>query len=162
MYLVWKNRQVIDVLYAASWASALDLAIHKHGPNSWVSKWDGGGKMTIIMTLSNGSVLSRREPATPPAEIVVGSYFTPDGNVARVRKSRQSDRLYAERFNETTMKFEYERGLVYHLGARMTMEQAREWGTRLGHCCNCGKKLTHNKSVDEGIGPKCAKMIRGN
>lgn len=122
--------------------------------------------MQVLMTLSNGSVLSRKEPSdfkpsTPPVEIKVGPYFTKDGFPARVKKSRGTDRLYAERMNPETGKFGYERGLVYNLGERMTVEQAREWGARLGRCSICGAKLTDNKSVDDGIGPVCIKKLKG-
>lgn len=121
--------------------------------------------METIMVLSNGSVLSRKEPhelrpSVPPIEIKPGPYFTRDGFPARVKKSVSTDRLYAEKMNAQTGKFEYERGLVYNLGERMTLEQAREWGARLGRCAICGAKLTDNKSVDDGIGPVCIKKLR--
>jgi hypothetical protein len=114
----------------------------------------------VIRVLSNGSVLSRRLPALPPQDIAEGSYWTPDGSVARVRKSL-AGRLYAERFNEVSFKFEYERGLVYSLEKRMTLDEARAWGARLGRCAVCGKTLTANKSVDDGIGPVCIKRLEG-
>jgi len=114
--------------------------------------------METIRVLSNGMVLSRRDPVVPPKDVQVGAYFTKEGNVARVKKSLQ-DRLYAERFNEVTFKFEYEKGLVYNLGERMTLDQAREWGARLGRCAWCGRTLTANKSVDEGMGPRCRKRF---
>jgi len=115
--------------------------------------------MEVIRVLSNGSVLSRRDPVVAPKDVTAGSYFAPNGDVCRVRKSRSSDRLYAERFNQVTMKFDYERGLVYNLGERMTLDQAKEWGARLGHCAVCGKTLTDNKSVNAGIGPVCIKKL---
>jgi len=104
--------------------------------------------MEVIQTLSNGSKLTRRSPEEKQTA----------GKVARVRKSR-SERLYAEVFDQNDMKFFYERGLVYNLAKRMTLEEAKAWGARLGFCCVCGKKLTDNRSVDAGIGPVCVKKI---
>ena len=121
--------------------------------------------MEVLMTLSNGSVLTRKDasdlkPSTPPVEIKVGPYFTKDGFPARVKKSVGTDRLYAMKMNPQTGKFEYERGLIYNLGERMSLEQAREWGARLGRCAICGKQLTDNRSVDDGIGPVCIKKLK--
>lgn len=124
--------------------------------------------MVTLQVLRNGSVLSRRELGDEvekavvnylvPADITTGSYFTPDGRVARVRKSK-AERFYAEMFNEAEMKFVYMPGLVYHLGKRMTLEEAKAWGARVGHCCVCGKLLTDNRSVEAGIGPVCITKI---
>jgi hypothetical protein len=117
--------------------------------------------MTVIKVLSNGSVLSRpdvnRPGALAPEEIQKGSYWTLDGNVARVRLSRSSGRLYAELF--TGDRFTYERGLILRLKARMTLDQAKEWGAQHGHCAVCGALLTDNKSVAQGIGPTCIKKL---
>lgn len=39
---------------------------------------------------------------------------------------------------------------------KMTMEQAKEFGTLYGTCCVCGRLLTDEKSIAAGIGPVCA------
>jgi Family of unknown function (DUF6011) len=133
--------------------------------------------MEILQTLSNGMVLSRKGPEDhvptladsllaecdrklKPEEIKEeGSYFTMKGDVARVRKSKSTGYFYAELFDEAYMKFIYTKGLIYNLKSRMTMEEARAWGARVGHCCVCGKLLSANKSVDQGIGPVCILKI---
>lgn len=95
----------------------------------------------------------------PQKDIQEGSYWTEAGNVARVRTSRSSGRLYAEKLDSETCKFQYTRGLIFHLKARMTLDEARAWGSRHGLCCVCAKTLTDNRSVDQGIGPVCIKRV---
>jgi hypothetical protein len=117
------------------------------------------------MVLSNGMVLSRRSPTDQPQaqvlapqNVEVGSYFTPEGKVARVRKST-TDRLYAESFDETALKFVYEKGLVYRLGRRMTLDEAAdgELGSATAAFAASGSPTI--RSVDRGIGPVCERKI---
>jgi hypothetical protein len=39
---------------------------------------------------------------------------------------------------------------------KMTLEQAKEYGSLYGTCCNCGRTLTDEQSIAAGIGPICA------
>jgi hypothetical protein len=39
---------------------------------------------------------------------------------------------------------------------RMTLVEAQEYGRITGICCNCGRKLTNEESIEAGIGPICA------
>lgn len=39
---------------------------------------------------------------------------------------------------------------------RMTLDQAKEYGKVTGTCCNCGRLLTNEDSIEAGIGPICA------
>ena len=38
---------------------------------------------------------------------------------------------------------------------RMTLEEAKAYGQVTGTCCNCGRTLTDETSIAEGIGPIC-------
>ena len=42
---------------------------------------------------------------------------------------------------------------------RMTLDEAKEYGKVTGTCCNCGRLLTNETSIAEGIGPRCAGKI---
>lgn len=42
---------------------------------------------------------------------------------------------------------------------RMTLDEAKEYGRITGTCCQCGRKLTDETSIAEGIGPVCAGKI---
>lgn len=39
---------------------------------------------------------------------------------------------------------------------RMTLDEAKEYGKVTGTCCNCGRLLTNEESIEAGIGPICA------
>lgn len=40
--------------------------------------------------------------------------------------------------------------------AQDPINKAREYGKETGNCCFCGKRLTHDRSVENGFGPICA------
>lgn len=42
---------------------------------------------------------------------------------------------------------------------RMTLEQAKVFGAITGICCNCGRTLTDETSIEAGIGPICAQRF---
>lgn len=42
---------------------------------------------------------------------------------------------------------------------RMTLDEAKAYGKVTGTCCQCGRKLTNETSIAEGIGPRCAGKI---
>ena len=71
------------------------------------------------------------------------------------------DRLYAKKL-VFSGGWEYEAGAIYRLkdSERMTLEQAKAFGTSTGLCCVCGIFLTDPKSVEQGIGPVCIKNFR--
>lgn len=39
---------------------------------------------------------------------------------------------------------------------KMTLEEAKKFGALYGVCCQCGRTLTKQESIDAGIGPICA------
>jgi hypothetical protein len=41
----------------------------------------------------------------------------------------------------------------------MTLDQAKAFGALYGACCNCGKTLTDERSIEAGIGPVCARKF---
>lgn len=95
----------------------------------------------------------------PFDQIASGSYWTMDGNIARVRKARSSGRLYAQLLNPATNSFDYSKGAIYHLKARMSLEEAKAWGAEHGICCVCAALLSDPKSIAAGIGPVCGKRV---
>jgi hypothetical protein len=44
-------------------------------------------------------------------------------------------------------------------GRKMTLEEAAKFGALYGFCCNCGRILTDEKSIEAGIGPVCAQKF---
>lgn len=67
-----------------------------------------------------------------------------------------SGHLYAKEL--TIDGFIYAGGMIRHLDSshRMTLEQAKEYGSLYGVCCRCAAPLTDEKSIAAGIGPVCA------
>lgn len=71
--------------------------------------------------------------------------------------------LYARR-RSSDGKWEYVKGAIYAIrahGRPATVSDIARHGLASGQCFVCGKRLRDPKSVKAGIGPKCAKLVRG-
>jgi Family of unknown function (DUF6011) len=95
------------------------------------------------------------------AEVADGIY-SKDGIVYKVQYNREKTGLYAKVLvvdGPGEAHFNYF-GSVRKTGLtaqdKMTLEQAKEFGALYGTCCNCGRTLTDEKSIEAGIGPICA------
>lgn len=82
------------------------------------------------------------------------------GVVYKVQKAvHGSGRLYAKRLVQSgeSWSFEFAPGGIALLSeaTRMTLTEAREWGVLYGTCCACGRTLTDETSIANGIGPVC-------
>lgn len=55
------------------------------------------------------------------------------------------------------VRFNYVSGLVRKLRPewRMTLAEAKAFGALYGVCMDCGRTLTHEQSINAGVGPKC-------
>lgn len=71
-----------------------------------------------------------------------------------------SGNLYAKELIEDTngWRFEYSSGSVGYLTEKtlMSLEDAKAFGSLYGVCCMCGRILTNESSIADGIGPICA------
>jgi hypothetical protein len=91
-----------------------------------------------------------------------GMYRTPDGTIWKVQRAvHGSGQLYAKRLTVEpgqTGTFTYEPGAIRRLRPenRMTLEDAKAFGKLYGVCCRCGRTLTDERSIADGIGPDCA------
>lgn len=99
-------------------------------------------------------------PNLPKAVVEIGIYQNEKGDIYRVQPSKQGGGRYAKKLLFTG-GWEYEQGAIYKLKPeqKLTLEQAKAFGTATGLCCVCGAFLTDPKSVAEGIGPVCAKRV---
>lgn len=128
--------------------------------------------ITEMMEVRNNPTATRPEAQTKP-QVTEGMYRTPDGEIYKVQVAvHGSGRLYAKKLVELetprelkkgtrTHEFAYEEGALRKLTAdmKMTLEQAKEWGSLYGACCKCGMVLTDEKSIEAGIGPVCAESF---
>lgn len=111
------------------------------------------------LTTAGASALIEALKIAPKAgrELALGMYQTSDGEIYRVKKSRETGRLYAMRLDVEAFSFVYAQGAIYRLteADRMDIDEARAFGRRTGYCCVCGRFLVDPVSVANGIGPIC-------
>jgi hypothetical protein len=62
---------------------------------------------------------------------------------------------------KTEWSFEYAPGVMRYLSADtlMTLDEAKAFGALYGTCCQCGRTLTNESSIEAGIGPVCAEKF---
>jgi hypothetical protein len=110
-------------------------------------------------------VNSQPKQATPPrpaADEVTEGMYRKDGEIYKVQRAiHGSGQLYAKKLvgsKNAGWGFEYAAGAIRKLTTadKMTLEEAKEWGALYGTCCVCGRTLTDENSIAEGIGPICA------
>lgn len=92
-----------------------------------------------------------------------------DGDVYRVVTSKGSGRNYAMRLVITNTRsgdprgsWQYAPVVVYELTPeqRLTVEDAVQAGRMTGVCVICGATLADPESIERGMGPVCATLIR--
>lgn len=111
-------------------------------------------------TVTAVTVASSDMPASPgalPVPAVTEGMYRMDGKVYKVQAAvHGSGNLYAKVL--AGQSFQYERGAIMRLRPehRMTLADAAEFGRLYGQCCVCGRTLTDEVSIANGIGPVCA------
>lgn len=60
-----------------------------------------------------------------------------------------------------SVTFTYAPGVIYRLSedSRMSLDEAKEFGSLYGTCMVCGRTLTNEESIEAGIGPVCAQRF---
>lgn len=98
-----------------------------------------------------------------PREVVVdvGAYKY-EGVVYSVRKSRESQKLHAFRWDAEYSEWVYAGDVKYLLRPqhRLSHDEAREFGATTGTCVHCGRTLTDEASVRYGMGSTCRKKYK--
>lgn len=104
----------------------------------------------------------------------VGMYQDPDtGRIIRVYLGQQSGRNLAKLLVNTGRPHPEDPDAILHeweyLGlaaaklptkaAKLTLEEAKEYGKMTRACCRCGRRLDVPESVEAGIGPVCAGKV---
>lgn len=99
------------------------------------------------------------KPSETPSEAPEGMHRLGDA-VYKVQRSPESGRLYAKRLVQYVgdWKFEYAKGAMRNLSEStlMSLEEAKRFGQLYGVCAVCGRTLTNEVSIAEGIGPVCS------
>lgn len=108
--------------------------------------------------------LNAARPSTPATLFVGPGFYLMDGAIYKVVPSRSSDRNYAMTLTapgEKKGSWSYAKGAMFSLTEdhRLSLDQAKAYGKTHGFCIACGALLTDPKSVEQGIGPVCAKKF---
>lgn len=112
-------------------------------------------KPTTTTTITIDADGMYMDPATNIIYKVQFNKATGDGRRMYAKQLRvDGDLNYPETIK---VRFEYVQGLVYKIKPewKMTLAQAQAFGNLYGVCCNCGRTLTNEVSIELGIGPIC-------
>lgn len=115
-----------------------------------------------LIDLLKGLVDQLRKSA--PAKAADEGMYRLNGEIYKVQIAvHGSGRPYAKKLVETNGDWEFvvAPGAVYRLTAdhKMTLDEAKEFGKLYGACCVCGRTLTDERSIAEGIGPRCGGRV---
>lgn len=81
-------------------------------------------------------------------------------DIFKVYRTRERDILVTKQLTEGIFEYTGKKPLSYITAEdRMTLDEAKEYGRVTGTCCQCGRKLTDENSIAEGIGPVCSGKI---
>jgi hypothetical protein len=89
-------------------------------------------------------------------------YRLEDGTIVRVYLGQRSGKMLAKKLVTDGDHHEYEymgkaTRFVKADTAKLSLEEAKEFGRMTGTCCVCARRLDNPESVEAGIGPVCAK-----
>lgn len=110
--------------------------------------------------------MDEKYPETPEPEITDGMWITPSGAIYKVQKSQKTGYLYGKILDvepladgQPTLSFTYQPSVPNLLrrerARKMTLDEAKSFGALYGMCCQCGRTLTNEESIEAGIGPVC-------
>jgi len=122
------------------------------GSVEMLDKKEASDWISVLKNLPRKPIAGKEAPAY--AVLPEGIYFKA-GEVYKVKKSG-AGRMYATKLVGTS--FVYDMAYIRELAVedKITLAQAREYGIKYGVCCICGRTLTDEVSVANGIGPVCA------
>ncbi len=146
-------------------------AARSHGARAAVETartfWRAGNHLNDATAKFLIEVLKKAPHKASSEQAEPGYYVAANGDFVVVVQNREKTRTYAKRLvvTETEGKksasWEYAPGVGRTLAdiTPMTLAEAAQWGHAHGICAICCKTLTDPKSVERGIGPKCAKKV---
>jgi hypothetical protein len=107
----------------------------------------------------------RKPVEAKPADVELSSgIYRVNDSIYKVYRG-QSGRMLAKLLmveDEGSASFEYQGMATRFVKAGtspMTLDEAKDFGAIYGVCCNCGRTLTDEGSIEAGIGPVCAKTF---
>jgi len=165
------RRQSEAIAYIAAYRGTFGLILSLKADPRMGSKWMRLSDRQIDAVLASRDretqwaqerEAKRAIVATPASDAVTedGMYLDAEGVIWKVQaaKASGSGNLYAKRLDPADGSFTYTPGAIRRLRAsqRMTLEQAKRFGALYGFCIRCGRTLTDEYSIANGIGKVCA------
>lgn len=103
-------------------------------------------------------------PGAPaPQEDIDGFWELPDGRIVKVQMAvHGSGNPYGKLLDTDTGRFDYVQGILAEVrktGTRLPLDRAKALGKLYGRCICCGRTLTDEYSIENGIGPICAQKF---
>lgn len=140
---------MIEKLDAEAGAAAVQwLDTHK------LSKATASAKITKYLALPT----VRRQSGGVFGDIEEGMYVL-NGEIFKVYTTREGH-LTTKQLVEGKFEYTGQRPLnSIKSEHRMTLDEAKAYGKLTSTCCQCGRKLTDETSIAEGIGPRCSGKI---
>jgi hypothetical protein len=124
--------------------------VHEHK----MSKATASAKITQYMNLPR---VRNAFSSTP--ELDEGMYKVGD-DIFKVYTTRETGVLVTKQLVDGYFEYTGQRPLSFITADhRMTLDEAKEYGQVTGTCCVCGRKLTNEASIAEGIGPVCSGKV---
>lgn len=92
-------------------------------------------------------------------ELAEGMYKVGD-DIFKVYRTRETDILVTKQLIEGHFEYTGKKPLSFITTEhRMTLDEAKAYGQVTGTCCVCGRKLTNEASIADGIGPVCSGKV---
>lgn len=138
--------------------------------------WTGSKVAARIQQLLSGETINRKQasdlidellkmksvgtPAKKKAVDIEDGFYILNGEIWKVQQSLSSGGKYAKKLSASG-SFDYVQGGVAKLAKaeKLTLAAAKEYGKLYGMCCICGRTLTNEESIAQGIGPICAEKF---
>ncbi len=121
-------------------------------------------KMKVSEVVKAEVTKAQEDEEYVPTKIIPGFYRDEDGTEWKVQFNKSETGMYALR-KVTPKRYEFVSGAIRDLTPEMfvslnpltiTLDEAKAYGRKTGSCYMCGRVLTKQSSIDEGIGPICA------
>jgi hypothetical protein len=81
-------------------------------------------------------------------------------DIFKVYRTRDKDILVTKQLIEGVFEYTGRAPLKFiTVEHRMTLDEAKAYGKVTGTCCVCGRKLTNEASIADGIGPVCSGKV---
>jgi hypothetical protein len=160
--------------YIRNYTGSFGLILDLRADRRFGSRYFGLSPRQIEVVLASKAreaqwAAERAEKAERPAagnllrfDQVTEGMYRKDGTIFKVQRAvNGSGNLYAKVLvvdGPGEGRFEYAPGAIRRLDVTdaMTREEAAEFGHLYGVCCVCGRTLTDERSIADGIGPVCA------